>query len=470
MSNFRVAQSVRQKLGRAFSASALGPAVTIFVQLVTVPALLRVWGAERYGEWLLLSAIPSYLSMTDMGFGSVAGNEMTMDVASGNYRRALQTFQSTGALVAAASFLALGGVMISLRMVPAGGLLHVKSTSQSEVRTTLLYLSIYSLLSLYNGVIAAGYRCDGNFARGMVMQNATRLAENLAGVTAACLGAGLTGVALTLAAVRLSGTALIGYQLTRLSPWLRFGARNAQLSRIRSLFIPALAFMAFPAGNALSIQGMLLVVGLVLGPVAATTFSTLRTLTRFGSQLVEVVKNATWPELSVAFGRTDFALARRLHRMACQVSFWLSIAAVVFLLTAGGAVFRTWTHARVAFERPVFTLLLCSVVAGSLWSTSSVVALACNSHSRLAGLYVAATSASVLTAYLLTPHLGLIGASGALLVIDLAMCAWTIKASINVLQEHWSLFFKSLFDTSAVLKMVRKPSSAGIGNESPVAG
>jgi len=78
------ASSVRRRLVRGFGASAMGPVVTALVQLVSVPVFLRFWGAHLYGEWMVLSAIPTYLSLSDTGFGSVAGDDMTMRVARGD--------------------------------------------------------------------------------------------------------------------------------------------------------------------------------------------------------------------------------------------------------------------------------------------------------------------------------------------------------------------------------------------------
>ncbi|MGB8322362.1 MAG: hypothetical protein WCE52_05295, partial [Candidatus Acidiferrum sp.] len=49
---------VTQRLLRGFGAMAAGPVVTAGIQLVTVPLLLHAWGAAKYGDWLLLSAIP----------------------------------------------------------------------------------------------------------------------------------------------------------------------------------------------------------------------------------------------------------------------------------------------------------------------------------------------------------------------------------------------------------------------------
>src|SRR5579863_810410 len=93
----------RTRLVAGFSATAVGPVITALVQLISVPAFLRAWGPHLYGEWLVMSAVPAYLSFTDIGFGSVAGNDMAMRVAGSDYVGALKTFQSTLLLVGALS-------------------------------------------------------------------------------------------------------------------------------------------------------------------------------------------------------------------------------------------------------------------------------------------------------------------------------------------------------------------------------
>ena len=59
------------------------------------------------------------------------------------------------------------------------------------------------------------------------------------------------------------------------------GYALASWPRIRELSRPALAFMAFPAGNAISIQGTTILIGFLLNPVAVATFNPMRTLSRF---------------------------------------------------------------------------------------------------------------------------------------------------------------------------------------------
>jgi hypothetical protein len=57
-----------RRLLRGFGAQGLVQGVQLFVRLAEVPLLLSCWGAQLYGEWLMLSAIPLCLSVCDGGF------------------------------------------------------------------------------------------------------------------------------------------------------------------------------------------------------------------------------------------------------------------------------------------------------------------------------------------------------------------------------------------------------------------
>jgi O-antigen/teichoic acid export membrane protein len=245
--------------------------------------------------------------------------------------------------------------------------------------------------------------------------------------------------------LRAGGTAVMGWLMLRRTPWLHFGFRRASLSRTRRLASPAVAYMAFPAGNALSIQGMVLVIGAVLGPVAVAIFSTMRTLTRFGFQLMESVKNSLWPELSAAYGTRNWPLARKLHRLACQASLWSSLGTAAFLFFAGDRVIAIWTHRRVVPDEAALRWLLLVIVANSFWYTSSVVTVASNTHQRVAAVYLAGTAASLVFARLLLPHFGISGAAMALLGIDVMVGWYVLTQSLSALSERVGDFSASLF-------------------------
>ena len=439
-----IAGTVRGRLIRGLGATALGPVVTAIVQIVSVPVFLHFWGVRLYGEWLIISAIPTYLALSDVGFGSVAANDMTMRVAAGDRDGALETYQTTRALISLTSVLA-GIVLLSvIWLLPLGRWLNLSSMAIYESRSALSLLLVYALVSLQALLFMAGFRCDGNYAFGMVVDNLIRLTELVAVVFAVALSARPIAVAGVLLVARILGTIVMGWLMLRKSPWLRHGIGRVRMASVRRLALPAVAYMAFPAGNALSLQGMVVVIGLALGPVAVTTFSAMRTLTRFAFQIADTIKLGVWPELSAAYGAQNWNLARKLHRTACQASLWLSILAVVFLFIAGGRIVTVWSHGRIVMDVSAFRWLLLVVVANSFWNTSSVATMASNKHQRIAAAYFAATAAATVVAYLLLPRFGLSGAAMALLIVDITVGWFVVKSSLMELDEGLRQFLKAL--------------------------
>lgn len=436
---------LKQRLLHAIGATSLGPVLTAVIQLVSVPVFLHFWGLKLYGEWLVLSAIPIYLGFTDFGFGGVAANDMTMLVARGEKSAALEVFQSAWMLTTVVSTSFGLCAVLALWTLPIERWFKITLLSRGQVIAILCVLCVSVLLDLQGSVIAAGFRCDGSYALGTLLGNIVNFAANASCVIAVAFHASPVIAAVALVVARMLGNWICQIVLRRKSAWLYYGYRYARLRAIKKLVSPALAYMAFPAGDALVYQGMTLVVGAVLGPIAVVMFSTVRTLTRFAYQPVAMVTKSIWPELSVAFGAGNKLLARNLHRCACQASVGLSIAAILFLTIFGDAIYGCWTHHKVVMDHHLFYLLLGQVLVNSIWLTSGVVSVACNRHQRQAMIYLGASSLSLPLAYVLMLWLGLTGAGVSLLLVDLCMISYVLRYSLTLLQDRPQEFLLALF-------------------------
>jgi O-antigen/teichoic acid export membrane protein len=267
----------------------------------------------------------------------------------------------------------------------------------------------------------------------------------LIATSVALLGGSLLAVAFTYLGVRCLGT--IGYSLflRHKSPWIHYGLRHARWNTIKQLATPAFGFIAFPVGQALSIQGFTIVVGAQLGPMAVVSFSTLRTLSRLNFQLISVLKHALWPELSMAFGAGDISLARRLHRHACQASLGLSIFGGALLWIFGPFIYSFWIRHDVAFDAGCFHVLLLAVVTNSLWDTSAVIPMSINGHCRIAITYAGAALVSLALAWALMPHFGITGAALALLATDALMTGLVLRTTLRHVQDSLKKFVGALF-------------------------
>jgi O-antigen/teichoic acid export membrane protein len=436
---------IRRRLLRGFGATSLSPIVAAIIQLGSVPLLLHAWGAAKYGDWLLLSAIPSYLTLSDLGFGDASGSDMSMRVAANDREGALQTFQSSWVLVTVVSLAALLLVLGSAWWMPWQHWLKLSSVSSFQAAAVMIVLGAYVVVAQQNGVAESGYRCDGHFATGTLWMSIQRLVEVTAATAVAMLGGSLLAVAFTYLAVRCLGT--IGYLLLlrHLSPWIYYGIRHARWQTIRQMAAPAFGFMAFPIGQAFSLQGFTILIGAMMGPIAVVSFSTLRTLSRLNLQLIVVIKHALWPELSTAFGAGNISLARRLHRHACQASLGLSIVGGFLLWMFGPSIYQVWIRQDVAFNAVCFHVLLLVVVTNSLWDTSSVIPMSINGHCRIAATYAGATAVSLGLAWLLVRPFGITGAALALLITDAWMTGLVLRTALRHVQDSLKKFLFALF-------------------------
>lgn len=436
--------TIRGRIGRALGAGAFGQAVTVLVQLASIPLFLRYWGIERYGEWLILSAIPSYLALSDLGFGSAAANEMTMAAGAGNRERVITTYQSTWALLGVIFILLLVLVPAIALIASQSPWLGIHTMPDSEVFWVVLLLGGSVAASLAGGIISAVYRSEGRFATGMVYSNLLRLAEFAVTATALAAGWNAVGLAATILGTRCLGMATIHGCALRFAPWSRVSLQHAQRARIRALARPALSFMAFPVGNAINLQGFSLLVGTQLGSAPLVTFTTMRTISRVASQAMNLINTSVWPELSRAFGRQDVTAARELHRRAVQASLALAVGALGVLAIGGSDLLRVWTHGKVTLDVAAYRFLLAAMAINALWFTSSVVSVSVNQHQRMALVYVAFSGMALLLAVPLAQGYGLAGAAAATLVIELGMALFVLPSSLVLTEDRLVRFCRAL--------------------------
>lgn len=456
-----MSQVVRDRLRKGFAAQALAQVINLVIQFGGVWLFIHFWGKTLYGEWLILSTIPSYFALSDLGFANAAGTEMTLRVARGDREGALKVFQSVWLLVTGVSLLVTLVMLAVAHRLPLERWLHISTLTHTEVVTVISVLVFQIFFDLQSGVIGTGYRCDGNFAPGTMVSNLQRLAEFFVAAVALYCGAHLVVLAFSVMLTRLIGNALSMVYVRFLSPWITYGWRHADRATLRQITSPALSFMGFPIGNALSLQGITTVIAITFGPDTVALFSTTRTLTRAVWQVLNAITNTIWVELSSAFGNDDIALARSLHRRACQAALWLAMTLSIGLFFVGPSIYHLWTGKALTFEPTLFALLLLVVIANSLWSTSYVVLLAVNRHQKLAAVYVAATSFSLGLAYVLTPLLGLHGTALSLLIIDLFMTSYVVVRSLALVQDTLPAFVRFVL-TPPFLKPPRGPLAEAV--------
>jgi O-antigen/teichoic acid export membrane protein len=453
------ARTLRQRLVGGAGAQAFAQVTQLLVRLAEVPAFLTIWGATQYGKWLLIAAIPTYLSLADGGFATTSGREMTIMLSSGNRTGALRVFQSSWLLLTAISGAALGLIFLILFTTPLLDMVSVDATDVADVRLALILFSAYVLLGfqsgLYYGVFCAEHRYD----LGTWISSSFVAVDLAASLTGAAVWHSFTGAAGGLLVSRLLLVACYWIVLRRMAPWCRLGLREASLSQLRQLVAPSLGSMAFPIGMAGNIAGVRILVGAVLGPAAVPVFSAMRTLARAGQMPTLFVIRILEPELAIAYGEGRMDVFRMLLRRSCQIAVWSGIAMTVAALIAGYLLFSWWVNGRFPLNTPTFLLLLLASALNGVWYTVLQVAYATNRTHQVALPFALIYGfGCMLLCWAAMQIFGLVGAGFSLVLVELAMCAITIPKALSLSGESWGNFVTSVarLPTREIIAVLRR--------------
>ncbi|SHO66867.1 Membrane protein involved in the export of O-antigen and teichoic acid [Pseudoxanthobacter soli DSM 19599] len=396
-------------------------------QLVSVPILIKYWGVDTYGLWLLLFSVPGYLVVADFGLAQAATAEMLAHVAKGRRADAVATYRAVRILV-----LAINAACLLLAAVLAFGLLSGVLAPYDEraggsVALVLMILTLYGTITIQNGVTSSGYIATGGYALNSYIIGTMYLAETVASWIVVGLGGSIVHAALSYLVVRGVTSVIMMIGLRRRAPWLAEGGWSASPTHIRRLLRPAAALVALTGGQAATIEGGTMVVGLANGAMAVPVFTTARTLTRVALQAVLVVNRAMMPSFSIANATDGRARMKRFALISVALSLACSLPIMAGAALFGPELISLWTHGHVRPDLTFLMLMALSMALNSLWLPLSNLLTSINRQAGFAYFFLFASLAGLGLCLLLSRPFGLTGVAIAMVAVDFVMLVWVSR-------------------------------------------
>ncbi|MEI7805978.1 MAG: hypothetical protein WCI56_11675 [Hyphomicrobiales bacterium] len=416
-------------LVKNLSANAFGQFVNLANTVFLVPLYLATWGVELYGEWLVLVALPAYfLATADGGFMPVAANEMSIKMAQDRRDEVLRIYHSTWLFISALSILvvlAIAGAMVALG---ADTIFRFSKIQNDEAENILFCLLLMFVIYLQQGMTQTGLRTVGHYAQGVMVYNLTAFTETVCIAAALFLGARPLTIALLSLAARFVALASNVLLLRQKAAWLKQGVRHARWSEIRRLFVPAVAFLGIPAGNAAIIQGVIIVLHQALGPVAVALYTTTRTLTRMIVQSVGLLAVSSWPEISRYFGAGRMDVLRLMFTHGTQLSAIAAAGFGLLVILAGPFIMVIWTGGRIEPDHMLIAALTAAAMMVAMRAFPETILLATNNHIRYSAYYVSICLGVTAACYPVAKNFGLFGAGILIALGDAVLMAISFRA------------------------------------------
>lgn len=396
---------------------------SILLQIASVPILLKNWGPQLFGEWLLLITIPGYLAISDLGVVTVANNRIDRLIALNRTLRANNVFATSNAILTAffVSFaIILSGLAIVFDNIISTNFFRIISDTDLIVTCLLLAFDSYISLSLNHN--ASLFRSISQYSRSINLQTANRTIPSMA----LLLGSTLTQSTVIAAALMLFTRmvlATFSFYLIYISiPWLEKKHFRICKRTQRILIKLASSFILLPASNAIYLQATSTLIGFQFGAAYLAVFNTLRTFTRLIPQFVSILGRSLWAEISskgkAASRNADFAQISR--HLTWNSIIAIAIAFVLYILF-GEIIFERWTRSALKFDLPLFIALLANACAIAFYTSLEVILIASNTHRRYAIRFFTLMLGQIAFGYLFSIEFGAIsypvfGTIGALLV------------------------------------------------------
>lgn len=420
------------RMARGFGANLTSSILHFVVQFASVPVFLYFWGVVEYGEWIILTAIPAYLSLSDIGFGTVASNEMIMNVARNDRRHALSIYQTTRTLIQTIFISLFVLVSVLLHTLPYDSWLNLRTYAHDEFSLVLMLLFIKVYAAQQNGLLQGVFKAESRYPLGIMLGNLIYLMEFVLTIVVVSLGGKMLAVAAVFAGSAMTGRIILRLTLRRVAPWLEVRYTHFDIHLLRSMVKPAFSMQAFPVSQIILVQGSSMVIGILQGPVVVAIFNTIRTLVNSMTRFLDLIAITVWPEISSAFGAGKLELVRKIHKIASQMAFWSSLLAVGLLAIFGETIYTYWTARKIAWDYEFYLLMLVAAFIGGLQSVSKVIPLSTNMHIRIANIYFISSVTALLALFVAVRFYGYVGIAYTLICYQSFIVSIIIREAIKL--------------------------------------
>jgi O-antigen/teichoic acid export membrane protein len=343
----------------------------------------------------MISTVPTYVALSAVGFGATAAAEMTGHVASGHTLNALATFQTVWALVT----LITGAIVLAaLLLWPISEYtMHFDASVTGPALKAATALAVYAFFAIQTSMLQALFRSTNRYASGTLCLDLIGLIEGLAVLCVAVAGGHLLAAALCMLGVRVAGFGALYWWARRCEPWFQLGISGCDRSILKRLLHPSLASLTLAAANALSLQGTVMLLGLMVSPAVAASFSTARTICRVPLQVSDLLGRATLPELSRAAALGDKIVFYRLSITNIIVALAVLGPFCIFISIFGDNIATSISRSNLTFDSWIFLPMGVYVLAQGLWIAAGQSLVAINAQHKFGYTYIAlsfATAAS----------------------------------------------------------------------------
>ncbi len=397
----------RSRIASNVIANASVAVVNGVIGILTVALLARELGPERYGVWVLIGLVTTYLVLGDLGLIAATGRRLAMHQATEDRQKAARI-----ASTHVAACLALAAIVLAVAAAAGtlfGQLFTVPPALQHEALGGLLLTgastALYILFSIFNCQLWARERLDVIAAIEIPVQIGKLVAILLLIDRAAPL---TLLAAITIPANLASGlAAMAACRRLDLAPGIKLSL--ASQSELRETWNLGLRLFAYQFVRTANLLTGATIAGNRLGPAAVTSYSLARVLVTYTANFVDTAAQAVAARAVKLHSGGEADRQRELFQQGGRYAAGLATFFLGGFLALGEPFMHLWQGGRHDEAVPLLIVLAIGECLAMSQSVTTAVLLGMNRQTALLKLSLAEIAAAAILGIVLAHHLGVLG-------------------------------------------------------------
>lgn len=332
----------------------------ILINLAYVPLLINSLNQERYGIWLTITTIVSWIAFFDIGLGNGLRNKLAETLACDDTENARKYVSTTYGTM---GFLCLSFILIGLCLVPFfnwNNLLNTQSVSNEELAVLMMWifssLGFQMLLKLINSVLYALQRP----ALSSLILMLSQLLAFIGVLIYTHLNANVSllnlGIIISLAptlVLMISSLVLFHFAIPKLSPKLSYFDRK----KIKEIVILGTKFFWIQIMTLLLFQSSNLIIAHTCGNAAVAEYNIAFKYIGLIEMAFMIIMTPFWSAATEAYTKRDYQWIKNILRKLRYISYFL-IGVGIVLIIISDILYKWWLSSTIVPDKTLLCLLL----------------------------------------------------------------------------------------------------------------
>jgi len=451
-----------ERLILGIGAGFAGQLLSVLSRIVLPPMFLKSWGVDVYGEWLLITAAVATLALSEVGGGIYIINRLTQFYANSEIKSFRATLQTALVIFVTWPTALFSMFVLVVTQVPIGSILGLKSINGGLLSIVTVVLAFQIVVEIPKGLILGVFRATGNLPRGLMLANYVVLIQMVFVGLGLWLGAGIVVIAVLQIIPNIIIVLMAIFEINAKFPDQHlFSFKYFNFDIVKQFLRPSAHFFLIQMSQLLSIQGTVIVIGLLLGSVQVVVFVTIRTLSNLIKSILGLASHAAWPDMTKFEAEHDNSRLTMLFKALLRTNIVATAFIILALTSFGRAVYEFWLGKTGLYDQTIMNLLLLLLALQVLWSVYGNLLMATNKHHGLSAVTLALAIVSILFACVGAKMGGMKGLLYGMIAAEVLLPLWMVP---SLVYRHYRQFSLAMFFTEAaplilVIPLILKPAS-----------